>query len=439
MTMHIDVEWLDGSGVQDSAEAATWARIELHVNGVAVSELIDERSGSVRKGFFGAVLPLAEWLVDVWPRLLHERRIVPPGSPGWAEWAGFHHIRAARQGGAMPDLRIVRYNDEEIRLCTVPDGDKLPPGISIRFFRDVDARLDVQTVEVGLARFIEKTLERVSGIHLPRVERFQTRWEKIRADRMLAFTGRLGIDDEAIDPADEQTLLATLNDTDSILLLGIAEGSTAASIRERIEEARTLLAIMPMGGPATEQWSNIGQLVLHRRPRPWLTGWGAAQALRDALRLPIDDAPGGELPVWMESRCGWPADRQVFDLPPQGGNIETVNLRRRGQTPVVATSARSQQARRFRLARALYYFLFAHPGSDEASIADSLLIDSGERSEANAFAAELLAPVAWLRREAPPSGVWSQERVEEAARNLQVSPIVVIHQIENRNIGVMAD
>lgn len=75
------------------------------------------------------------------------------------------------------------------------------------------------------------------------------------------------------------------------------------------------------------------------------------------------------------------------------------------------------------------------PGLDAVFVDSPLL--PGELSEANAFAAELLAPVKLLRQLAPPSGIWGVQHRARVARALKVSPKIIDHQIENRQLGVL--
>lgn len=98
MSIDFKLEWHPAPGVTDPAEATTWARLEIRLNDVIVSDLLDLRENASRSGFFGSILPVVEWLVEAWPRLVHERRVPPVGTLEEPEWRGFHSFRAGRQG-----------------------------------------------------------------------------------------------------------------------------------------------------------------------------------------------------------------------------------------------------------------------------------------------------------------------------------------------------
>lgn len=440
MTFRIAVEWEDGSGVRDEAEAATWARIETRVGDTVASQLVDERTPAVRKGFYGSALPLAEWVADSWPRLVHERRLPPRGSDDWHEWAGYHGFRAARQGGAMPDLRVVRHSDDWVRVSCVPDGTALAPGITVRFISRAVEWVPLRTMQSALASFVEATLDRLGPVDSPRAERLMRRWRSVRDDRVAALAARLGLDDEAIGGPDGDALRALAGKDDAGVVADVAEASTAPSVAGRIEAAEQALLAVPAGTPVGERWRElVGRLVAERHDRPWKTGWRAARVLRQAVGAGEEEPPGERFAEWVAERCGWDAIRSLGDLPADLDGIETVHVRRAGRTPALGTRFLGRpEAVRFRLARTLYYFLFSRSGDRDSAVADSPL-RTRERSEANAFAAEMLAPVAWMRTVLPAGSTWSEEAVESAAGRAGVSAQVIRHQVENRRLGMLME
>jgi hypothetical protein len=136
-------------------------------------------------------------------------------------------------------------------------------------------------------------------------------------------------------------------------------------------------------------------------------------------------------------RLAWPASEQLCRLKNPPSSVDTIHYKRPGVFPSVLTICRGLPARRFRLARSLYYFLIDSDRNRERLVADSPLVP-GRLSEANAFAAELLAPVERLAQLAPADGVWTMGILRNAARALSVSPRVVAHQVENRGLGVLS-
>jgi hypothetical protein len=59
-----------------------------------------------------------------------------------------------------------------------------------------------------------------------------------------------------------------------------------------------------------------------------------------------------------------------------------------------------------------------------------------EQQASRAFAAEMVAPIGYIRRRGGGQGALSSSRVEELARELQVSTQVVMYQAQNNRISV---
>jgi len=99
----------------------------------------------------------------------------------------------------------------------------------------------------------------------------------------------------------------------------------------------------------------------------------------------------------------------------------------------VLTVRRDPAALRFRAARSLFHGLL---GGRDRYIAESSVVRS---PEANAFAAEVLAPVKRLESRRPASGAWTESDLLATAREFGAAPDVIRHQIQNhRELGELA-
>jgi hypothetical protein len=437
MRLQIKQEWLDAPGVREPAEAATWAHLQLLVGGTPWSEVIDERVNARRDGIYGTMLPLAEWLADSWPRLQFERR-TPARASGDAywEWLGFHSLRAGREGGAVPDVRVRLVHRDRIEHTTQAE-DKVPPGVPVRFIRSGRELLPVEEVFPELGRFVQATIERLKPLGSnARVERLVQRWKSAQTGSS-AELARLGLDDEVVDAATKEAIASRLAIGDREFKLAVAEASATLDPIDRLEEAQALLKTLPEPQGAGEQWAELErQFYSPSLPRPWLTGWAAATEFRNQLHLQSDEVLGPSFGQFLAERCGWDEAYQVLPLGAQIGGVNTVHLKVMQRPPLVLTSRGMKPARRFRLARALYHFLFGGRPDGNSLVVDSPLM-SEDLSEANAFAAELLAPADRLRTSTPASGAWTQDLQHSVARALGVSPKVIGHQVRNRDLGFL--
>jgi len=78
-------EWEDPLGARGPELRATWARLEIRVDDIPVSRLIDEKNRSIRDAVYGPLYPVAEWIAMNWWSLLHEVEV--PGTPRWETYA----------------------------------------------------------------------------------------------------------------------------------------------------------------------------------------------------------------------------------------------------------------------------------------------------------------------------------------------------------------
>ncbi|MGI5860960.1 MAG: hypothetical protein ACOX6T_02765 [Myxococcales bacterium] len=301
MTLATQAEWLEAPWITDPAEARTWARLEVRVGDVLVSELLDTRARSVRNGPYCCALPIAEWIADCWPRLVGERRVPAKGGDEWREWQGFHSLRAARQRGALPDLWFRRFDDESFELRVEADGPDLAPGISVRFLTSYCARVAKPDVERALASFVEGVLSRLEDFDDPRVDRLRDRWSTA-SSHVARVAGRLGVDDETLDSDGRQALESLATDPHREALLAIAEAASG-SWQSRLQQARLASGELPPAPPISQQWADLErELRSDRRERPWHTGWLAAGHLRAVLGMARDESPAPCFEQWLEQR-----------------------------------------------------------------------------------------------------------------------------------------
>lgn len=424
--MNLGFEWLEAPGVKDPAEAATWAEFQFELAGVVVSELLDERHRTVRSRFSGSALTLAEWLLEDWARLIHERRVPIEGTDEWWDWRGFHRFRAGRRGGAMPNVELVRFSDDTVEVKALADTGPLAPGMSVRFLKSARARVPLTALLSELDRFLQAVAARVAGVHTPRAEAYRARLTERALGGADALAGRLGVEHPAALDA-----LATSPQPER--LAAIIEASAAPSLEQRIAEAQDVVAHLPTAPEAEPRWCKLEETLGSSAPGEvaWLTGWAAAERFRAAIELASTQPVSAEV---LRERCGWDAWAELRTVTRLATGVDAVHVRAPGGPPRVVTTLPTRPAQAFRLARSLYHGLF---GGAAPVVADSRLLGS-RFSEANAFAAELVAPVERLKQLAPATHVWEQEHLDAAAAALGVNPRVVLHQVENRaGLGVL--
>lgn len=104
-----DFEWIDPAGARGPALRATWARLELSIDGRPITRLVDDVNRGVGDGLFLPLCPVAEWLATHWWFLLDE--VETPRKSSAGAYARRHSLRSAGEGFALPSVRFVPAGD----------------------------------------------------------------------------------------------------------------------------------------------------------------------------------------------------------------------------------------------------------------------------------------------------------------------------------------
>lgn len=327
----------------------------------------------------------------------------------------------------MPNIEIVRFADDDFEVRATADKATLAPGITVRFLRDARTRVPFSALLSELDRFLQGVAGQLVEVRGERADAFRARLAARMLSGDAALEGRLGFVD------DPEALRPLFDDPRHDQLAAIFEASAAPTTQERIDEAKRVVGILPTPPRPEARWVQL-QRSLTRQvgEAAWLTGWAAASQFREAVGLAHTEPL---VPDMLADSCGWNATASVYVEKTLATGVDTVHVRQEGAPPCLVTTHPTRPAQTFRVARALYHGLF---GGSAALVADSRLLGS-RFSEANAFAAELVAPLEKLKQLAPPSGVWEPADVDAAAHATGASRVVVRHQVENRpGLGALA-
>ncbi len=458
MALGLDIRWdpLDAPGIDDAAEAATWAklRIAAPANGASESVLtqvyaVHERS--VRDEVFGTVLPLAEWVVRSWSHIIEARR-ADPGSLAPAddryEWDRVHRWRYAGEGVAVPDLCISRLDDDLANVTWAADSDSPETRFErIRFLTRGALRLSVEDLRTCLADFVDSVIRRLlaTAPDHDRTHEVRNAWNLVRRPDApqhgaQALAARLGLLwwDLAEEEQNRIQLLAgrPLDPVSLELLNSVRLGESGMALRfgdamwRRCEDAPVL----------PKKWRELRLAIdaeragIPRTSEPWFKGWESARIyrrltkrsakhrLRSSDALPWQDAPQSKaLPGGADSVVAWSASR----TPVRSSAREE-------------TSGAGRMRRKFGNARDLYFLAFgARTDQDYASVVSPRV--AGSTSVANAFATELLAPMEAVKSRLARSREVDLFTIAEIASDLDAPFTCVLHQVANHRLAVVRD
>lgn len=445
-------EWADGTGVREPALAATMARLEARVGAHCLTLAHDRASRGVVEGALVSLLPLATWAVDCWWFALYERPR-PPGvrslrltaSPEQARWHRRHGWLPFREGFALPDVVFAAESDTEVRLDWFADPPEAGP-MPLAFLGRGSARVSRAVAEEQLAGLVEAVLTRCEGLDDARLQCLRHRWEVLRtvsqteaaACRRAARLGLDALDADEIDdslaqfleapPPVEAPIFDELLDVadDSLPMRLAAQGAKLARL---LEEARRT----PRASGVSDAWQKAqeGDSTAGIAQRPFELGYLRAQRLRREVLGLNDQVVGAALDEALDQALLTSVkaveDAESFLYPGVKALVAHTDA-----GPFVATRPLPAPAGRFDRARSLHMLLFrARPGLVTTSFAP-------DQQASRAFAAEMLAPAAWLRARLRGVGVdW--ETVREFAEELRVGDRVVGHQVENHGLAEVVD
>lgn len=445
------IDWEDEPRIRDPLLRASWARLEilasLGIRRLCLTDCVGERSQSLRRGIYGSVFPIAEWIVENWWSLLNESLRVERFRGArllgkvnaFRPWVQRHSLLAARGGFALPDLTLYRDGSRVVVRC-VPDPSETESPYPVHFVRDAELRLPCADAEAGLRGFVEAVIDRVRELvpSEPGTQELISNWEAVRESSrteagVCAAAAAMGL-----DPYDEGELSSELLDVlegefDSLapsLRWDLAESTTRETLATDLAwvfEAGSELGGARGQGIAPVLPDESGTIPAHA------AGYERARKLIDRVGLPpVDDLEG-----FVQARCGWSTSAEP---PPQMDGVPTringlIGPDSFGRPRLVPSAvARLPESGRFLLARALFF-----APKEEAPPPPRLLTRASAWSQraSRAFAAELLAPAAELARRV--SGKVADEEVAELAHEFRVSARVIEHQLENHGIAEIVD
>lgn len=432
--------WDDPGGARGAELRATWAQLQIRVEGEVVTRLIDRHVRAVRDAVYLPLYPLAEWLATHWWVLLHEAEV--PGRAAFASYETRHNLGTAGEGFALPNLSI-RPTGAAMHLVwrrVVRTAQR------VEFTAEGSALIDAASFRDQVGRFVDVVVSRLGGcdVHDTLLQR---EWEHVRsvdADEaeFYAAAASLGLDPYAIDDDRRDAIIAVNEALPAAVRSSFFESADAERLVPQaavVNGALQLAQAHPRDRRVLDEVRHElraldeGQGLLgtfESTPTPWVRGHTLACQLRALLNL--DGQPLQTSATLARAlRIGDPRSLQPDAVIPVEARapFDAVVAVGADRGPGFVVSARSAQAQRFAVCRALYEFL------DTGGIAPRLVTGArtaGQQSS-RAFAAEFLAPVAALRQRLSGVDLFDEE-ADEIAAEFGVSPLVVRHQLENHGI-----
>lgn len=418
-------DWEEPGGAAGAELRATWARLEIHIGGQAVSRVHDLRTRSTRDYLYLPLYPLAEWLVLHWWQLFRE--IDSPEREGYFRR---HDLRFAGEGFSLPSLRLMPQGEG----INIEWSARRSPTQSVEFIESGKATVAVQSFENSLRAFIEAVVGRLvaSGITGTLL---QDEWQALGAldaeeQTFCEIVGALGLDPFALDDVTGASIIELVSNLPHTLLpdfLACANAESLADqvalLRSAIEQAQSGLDDLIAIKMLKRQLGGFR----HSCGNPWEAGYQAARAVRTALRL--NGAEPGSLDA-----LGLTGDSSTFVSNNAGKLFDAVVGTNINDSPGFVVSSRSDEAVRFAICRGFFEYLASSSGQPVIVSHSRSLSQKRNR----AFAAEFLVPAEFLKSRVSGREVYEDDLIRLAAE-CGVAQQVVRHQLENHRIAEVVD
>lgn len=425
----LDFEWIDPAGAKGPELRATWASLQIFVDGKVVTRLIDDKSRSVRSCVFLPLYPIAEWLATHWWFLFHE--IETPGRSVSEQYEKRHNLRYGAEGFALPSLTMQPMG-EQIKMIWQSVR------LQAQNLEFTAAGSDyVSTVELRqtLSDFIDVVLRRLQeqGVESTLLE---IEWSSIQSADLeerefCATAASLGVDPYTLDEQRQQEIIEVTESLPSSLW---SDFFAVADFAALPQQARQVLDVLESGHRNRSNLESLKSLKDEMRSQaiiqgtPWDQGYEFARQLRSRLHLNGDKLSDLSTLARVLDIQARSAVMEIASLPRTFNALVTTNIR---ESPVFAVPRRRKDSILFAFCRALFEYLTTPEGQP-------LLLTTArsERQKRNrAFAAEFLVPKDLLREELS-SRLIGDEEMDELADTFGVSSSVIRNQIENHKLAL---
>ena len=443
------IEWIDAPGIRDAGLARTFARFELWAGGQCVTRALDKRGSAVVNGTNISLLPLAAWIVDSWWTACFEAPFaarVPSArdarSPRERRWHERHGWLSSREGFAVPEVVLYRGEAGAVRVDWLQDPGSFE-AMPLQFLSSGSALVPRDVVERELGHIVEGSLTRCEGLASPVVDALRGRWGLIlsaTADEQRACerAARLGLDAYDVDDVDD-ALAALLARTDIAVgervlddLLDVADDASVPKLEAQLGDIGALLEEAAAGRAPAPGLARARDRTAAVRGRPYERGYERARVLRrDVLGL-ADDVAAGALDAAIEASLLPSVDVEESSSPFVFRGVHALATGALNAPFVVTRPQGRREGRRFDRARALDVLV-----SSETPRLVTASFDP-DQQESRAFAAELLAP-ADLLRQLLTSRFVDRDDIAALAAKLEVSPMLIEHQLHNHRVAEVID
>jgi hypothetical protein len=407
---------------------ATMSRLKICAGSVCATRYQTDK-GDIGDEIEVPAYNLAEWAAESWWSLLFEPQKSDDAMSDYS-FRSRHWLGMARHGFALPDLWIIPEGEQIELLGT----ERYIEPARLTFTHAIDFKVATATVRTKLAEFIEDVVRRLNEAGV-RETALHGLWANIRntdaeAEQFCQLMGALGLSPYYDLHPEIEAALDRLSDLMSPRALrDLCEASTVDGFQRSATISEIIWKQLPKA--QTVDFSAISNIEIpaDNHQAAWRMGYEAVSRIRETFGISSSDPKGGEAFL---DRLGVDVDTSVPSVQTNSeiSDVSGALERDESHLQVVLADERLPQ-RRFTAARAGYL------GWTGAKHSSRLVTSARTRDQqaSRAFAAEILAPIGYIKRRAS-NKVVSMSRIGEISAELGVSSWVVRYQAQNGHLQI---
>lgn len=429
--LKIKFEWIDPAGAEGPELRATWARLQLLVDGEPITRLLDNVSRTLRESVFLPLYPMAEWVATHWWFLLNE--IETPGRTTEEDYASRHNLHFASEGFAIPST-LIKPLGSTVRIDWSAQGF---PHQRIEFVGQGTAHISSRDFASVFSDFLSSVTTRLTDFGITDTL-LQEEWKAIldaasEEQKFCEASAALGLDPYSLAEESARTIIEIGETLPESLIGEFFCAADFASLNEQFENLLESLQLSRSNCANLEPLKDLReatQSLVKIQGAPWEQGYQVAKQLRQQLNL-----DGKVLRLLEDVSLALQVDTDELHkaINPRIDSLNAfdavVCVNDAGSPGFVITHKRAD-ALKFSFCRGLFEFLFANAH-------EPLLVTKArsERQKRNrAFASEFLLPADALRERITTEYV-AEEVIDDLADEFGVSAYVVAHQLQNHRIA----
>ena len=429
--LKINFEWIDPAGAEGPELRATWARLQLLIDGEPITRPLDNVSKTVRDSLFLPLYPLAEWVATHWWFLLNE--IETPGRSTVETYASRHDLHFASEGFAIPST-LIKPLGSMVRIDWSP-GEF--PHQRIEFVGHGNAHISSVNFRNVFSDFISSVAARLTDLGITDTL-LQEEWKAIleavsEEQRFCEASASLGLDPYSLNEESARTIVQVGDTLPKSLIGEFFWAADFACLNEQLVSLLEALKVSrsnPANLAPLKNLREVTQTAVKIVGAPWEQGYQLARQLRLELNL-----NGTVLHSFNDVSQALQIDahdlREAINSQIDHSNTfdAVVDINDEGSPGFVITHRRAD-ALKFSFCRGLFEFLFTN--RNEPSLVTKTRSESQKRNRA--FASEFLLPAHALRERINTEYV-GEEVIDDLADEFGVSTYVVEHQLQNHRIA----